>query len=319
MSIDVRRLLLALVVLGVTVAPLYFFVLQSGADKEEGFANARLVDTPPVRGVAIGAGEQQAKVGTKNGELAPDFEISTPDGSRLRLSELRGRPVLISFFALWCGSCLAEMPEIKAVQEERGLESFTVLAVNTGETRERAMEFIDFIDATFVYGLDFGLTVSDAYGIHGLPYTVYIDASGVVRAAYAGQANSSRLNAYLDAAFKGAEPSDQPFEIRLISSIPREHVLQVESQGPGTLLLTSRRLRCDSTYCADSVAAALKTMSGVSGVQAATAKDGQPALEVRFTPDSIAQAEIVSAVVGMLNAIDDPLFDTPLEVRFTDQ
>jgi peroxiredoxin len=209
-SVDIRRLVLALFVLAVASAPLYFLVLRNGSERPAGFTNARLIDTPPVSDNTQVTAAAPQKVGLKAGELAPNFEISAPDGSRVRLSDLRGRPVLISFFALWCGSCLAEMPEIKAVQTERGRESFTVLAVNTGESRDRAMEFIDFIDAPFVYGLDFDLTVSDAYGVRGLPHTFYIDASGVVRAAYTGQANKSRLNAYLDAAVNGAEPGPCP-------------------------------------------------------------------------------------------------------------
>jgi thiol-disulfide isomerase/thioredoxin len=233
----------------------------------------------------------------------------------VRLSDLRGRPVLINFFALWCGSCLAEMPVVKEVHAERGVRSFTVLAVNTGESRARAMEFIDFIDAPFVYGLDFDLTISDSYGVRGLPQTIYIDANGVVRAVYAGQANKSRLNAYLDAAFAAGEPRPQPFELRLVSNIPREHVLLLDAREPGLLALASRRLRCDATYCADSIASELEARSGVISVQEGRTDDGEQALEVRFDASLIGQDEIVNAVVTALESLADPLYDSPLEVR----
>jgi thiol-disulfide isomerase/thioredoxin len=304
--IDVRRLAVALLVLAAAFVPLYLLLLRPEGEEAQGLANARLLETP---------GSSASKVGLKSGELAPDFEISTPEGGRLRLSKLRGRPVVVNFFALWCGSCLAEMPLVKAAQKERGLDAFTVLAVNTGESRERALEFIDFIDAPFAYGLDFDLTVSDAYGVRGLPHSVFIDANGVVRAVYTGGVTTNRLSDYLDAAIRAAEPGPQPFELRPISNIPRDHFLQVDVQGPDRLALTSRRLRCDSAYCADPVATALKAMVGVTDVTSPTSDEGGFVLEVRFEPSTLKQEEIVDAVAAMLNELADPLYDTPLEIR----
>jgi peroxiredoxin len=307
MQIDLRRLVLVLPLLAATLVLLYMFALRPEVETDAGFANARLLDTPAAGG--------ELKVGVREGELAPDFEISTPDGLRVRLSDLRGRPVLINFFALWCGSCLAEMPVVKDVHAERGVKSFTVLAVNTGESRERAMEFIDFIDAPFVYGLDFDLTVSDAYGVRGLPNTVYIDANGVVRAVYAGQANKRRLNIYLDAAFAAAQPSPQPVELRLVSNIPREHVLLVDARDPGRVVLTSRRLRCDASYCADRVAPELEAIGGVTSVQVRRTDEGVREIEVLLDASLTGHDEVVNAVVALLESLADPLYDTPLEVR----
>ncbi len=306
-----RRLVLAVLLAGAVLVPLYLFVFPSGADESLGLANARLVDTPA---------SPDLNVGLKDGELAPDFEMSTSEGSRFRLSDLRGRPVVVSFFALWCGSCLSEMPVVKAAQEERGLDSFTVLAINTGESRERAMEFIDIIDAPFLWGLDFDLTVSDAYGVHGLPYTIFIDADGIVRTTYTGATNKSRLSTYLDAMLASAKPAPLPNELKFVTNIPREHVLHVDARGDDQLVLTSRRLRCDYAYCADSIAAALRGMPGVVTVLAAqNPGTGEPALEVRFAPSEVSQDAIVTTTVAALSELDDPLFRaTPLDVRFTD-
>ncbi|MGD9715341.1 MAG: TlpA family protein disulfide reductase, partial [Thermomicrobiales bacterium] len=107
-----RRLAIGSFVLAALMLPFYLLVLKPEKALEPGFSNAALIDTPAAAG--------QQKVGLKVGELAPNFAISTTDGGRITLAELRGKPVLISFFALWCGSCLSEMPIIDSVHERRG-------------------------------------------------------------------------------------------------------------------------------------------------------------------------------------------------------
>ena len=92
------------------------------------------------------------------------------------------------------------MPEIKALQEQRGSVAFSVLAINSGETEAQAAEFIEYIDAPFLYGLDIGLVLTDAYGVYGLPMSVFIDSTGVVQMTYRGHADRPRLERYTDAA-----------------------------------------------------------------------------------------------------------------------
>jgi len=305
--IDLRRLAIGSIVLAAVSLPLYFFVLRPDGSLEPGFSNAVLLDTPPARGLI--------KVGLREGELAPNFEISTPDGSRVRLSDYRGKPVLISFFALWCGSCLAEMPDIKALQEQRGLNSFSVIAINTGETRSRALEFIDFIQAPFVWGLDFDLTVSDAYGVYGLPYTIYVDSDGIVRVVYSGLAEKARLEAYVETAFNASVPPSLPGRLRTISNIPRDRVVTVETRATDRVLFTSRSLRCDASYCASSATERIRGLVGIQSVRTGIA-DGIPSLEVRFDPTAIEQSLVINTLVSALEGLHDPVYETALEVRF---
>ncbi|HEU0073780.1 MAG TPA: TlpA disulfide reductase family protein, partial [Dehalococcoidia bacterium] len=215
--VDPRRLLAGVVVLAVLAIPLYFVALRPAEETDATVSNPVVLETPP--------SDAASEVGLEVGQLAPDFEISTTDGRRVRLSDFRGRPVVVNFHALWCSSCLVEMPELKAAQEERGLDSFAVLAVNSGETRERAIEFEDFLDAPFTFGLDLNLTVSDLYRVRGLPATVFIDAEGVVQTWYAGYTGVERLNLFLDAAINAQPPGELPVVIRLINTIPRDRVL----------------------------------------------------------------------------------------------
>jgi thiol-disulfide isomerase/thioredoxin len=301
---DAKRLLIVVPLLAALLAGAYF--LTNGANHGDSITSARLLAT---------AGKDSGRgVGLGPGELAPDFEISTSEGKHLRLSELRGRPVLINFWATWCGSCLTEMPEIKALQEEKGLDAFNVLAINAGEPLTSARKFIDFLQAPFVYGLDPGLVVSDAYGVYGLPVSVFIDSEGVVQTTYNGHASRQRLEAYVRAAIEATPPGGFPETLRLVSTVPRERVLTVTKREKGRVELSSRSLRCDARYCAEEALAALKTERGIVSLRLDSAP-AQPVLSLRYDAAVLAERDVIDAVVKALEAYDDPLYHGALEVR----
>ena len=308
--VDPRRFVIGAIVLAALFIPLYFLLLQPSKETDPTVQSPVLVDTPP--------SPAASEVGLEVGQLAPNFEISTTDGRRVRLSDFRGRPVVVNFFALWCTSCLTEMPEIKAAQEERGIDSFAVLAVNAGETRERAMEFVDFLEAPFTYGLDSNLVVSDAYRVFGLPATVFIDAEGVIQIVYAGYTGQERLGIFLDAAISAQPPGELPVVLRLINTIPRDRVLSVETVSEGELKLTSRSLRCDSGYCGvESVVADLESFATVSVVD----RDDEttnPWISVRFDPGLLTPEQIVDITVQALESRADPVYERPVTVTYVD-
>ena len=306
--IDHRRLVVGAIVLAALFLPLYVLVLEPAQETDPSVEVPVLVDTP-----ANGA---TSEVGLNVGQLAPNFEISTTDGRRVRLSDFRGRPVVVNFFALWCTSCLTEMPEIKAAQEERGLDSFAVLAVNTGETRERALEFVDFLEAPFTYGLDTNLVISDAYRVYGLPATVFIDSEGVIQTVYAGYTGRERLDIFLDAAINAQPPGDLPVVLRLINTIPRDRILSVEPVREDEIKLTSRSLRCDTGYCGvESVIEDLESFAGVS-VIARDDDAANPSLTVRFDAAVSTREEIVGITVQALQAREDPVYGRPITVAY---
>ncbi len=309
--IDPRRLVVGAVVLAALFVPLYFLLLQPSEETDPNVQSPVLVTTPP-NGAAT-------EVGLEVGQLAPDFEISTTDGRRVRLSDFRGRPVVVNFFALWCTSCLTEMPEIKAAQEERGIDSFAVLAVNAGETRERALEFVDFLEAPFTYGLDTNLVVSDAYRVFGLPATVFVDAEGVIQTVYAGYTGQERLDIFLDAAISAQPPGELPVVLRLVNTIPRDRVLSVETKSEGELKLSSRSLRCDSGYCGvEAVIADLESFVNVAVID----RDDDatsPSLTVTFDPGLLTREQIVDITVQALESRTDPVYERPVTVSYVNR
>jgi thiol-disulfide isomerase/thioredoxin len=307
--LNLKRLLAGAVVLALILLPIAVFLLDSNA----GTPRATLLDTPP------GAGSER-DVGIENGKLAPNFAVSGPNEERVKLSDFRGRPVLINFWATWCTSCLSEMPEIKALQAEMGYEAFSVLAINAGESLPEAQEFIDFIDApAFVYGLDPDLVVADAYSVYGLPLSVFIDSEGVVQSFYRGHADRSRLETFVTAAIEAKPPGPLPPVIRIVNTIPRDRVLFVLRQGEEELVFSSRSLRCDSLYCADSVVDLIDSSPGVIRTKLSATNLSEPTLSVRFDAALLPESDLVAALAAALGAIDDPVYDRPLEVRYFGQ
>ena len=121
-------------------------------------------------------------VGSAPGNMAPDFQLKDLGGRDLTLSELRGSPVLLNFWASWCGPCKAEMPLIQAVYEdkawsERGL---VILAIDIGEPVETVEKFIQENGLSFTILLDGTMEVAKTYNIRAIPTTFLIDENGII-------------------------------------------------------------------------------------------------------------------------------------------
>lgn len=117
------------------------------------------------------------------GQPAPDFSAATLQGSRLSLSSLRGRPLLINFFASWCTVCEVELPGIEQAYQEHQAGGFTVVGVNTLETGD-GLAFYRRMHLTFPAVYDPGNPgrIGAAYGVtQGLPASVFVDRAGRVQ------------------------------------------------------------------------------------------------------------------------------------------
>ena len=118
---------------------------------------------------------------------APDFLLTNLDGENVRLSDFRGKTVVLNFWASWCPPCRAEMPEFQALWDARGTEGtddLVIVAVNflREDTVSAASNFIT--QQEFTFPVVFDTTAGDVgvrYGVRGLPATFFIDRNGVVR------------------------------------------------------------------------------------------------------------------------------------------
>ena len=121
------------------------------------------------------------------GRMAPDFDLLLLDGTVARLSDYRGHPVWISFWATWCPPCRAENSDIQDLYDEFGpSHGLVVLAPSVGESPGTVGAYMSRAAVNFPAGLDGGTEIAAAYRVVGLPTHFFIDAGGVLRAMRIG-------------------------------------------------------------------------------------------------------------------------------------
>jgi len=120
-------------------------------------------------------------IGTEVGDLGPDFSLAAPDGRTVRLSDFRGHPVWINFWAPWCPACRTEMPRIEGLYQEHQADGLVVLGVAVQDSREAVVAFVDEVGATYPIVSDTDGRVAAQYGALALPVHYWIDHGGIIR------------------------------------------------------------------------------------------------------------------------------------------
>lgn len=112
---------------------------------------------------------------------APDFTVYDREGNSRSFSEFKGKPVILNFWASWCGPCVSEMPEFQSFYEQYGEEIHFVLVNLTDghqETVETASGFVDDQGYTFPVYFDTDVDAAMKYGVSAVPVSYFIDAEG---------------------------------------------------------------------------------------------------------------------------------------------
>ncbi len=120
---------------------------------------------------------QDAKIGS----VAPTFELYNLEQELVSLSDFRGKPVLINFWATWCPYCRDEMPYLQKVYEEWSTKGLVLLAVDKGENAAQVREFTQSSNLSFPVLLDTGESIAQKYNIRGIPTTFFIDKDGIIQ------------------------------------------------------------------------------------------------------------------------------------------
>lgn len=120
------------------------------------------------------------------GAPAPAFALTALDGQTVRLSDLRGKVVMLNFWATWCGPCSAEMPNIEKVYQNYRDQGVVILAINQGEFAEQVRGYADLYQLHFPILLDESTEVGRLYRVRALPTTFFIDRDGIIRQVQIG-------------------------------------------------------------------------------------------------------------------------------------
>lgn len=135
-----------------------------------------------------GGTTQGAIPAPQKGFLAPDFALAAADGKMVRLSELRGRPVVLNVWASWCPPCREEMPALERVYRAYQGQGVVILGLNSTfqDSREEALAFAAGQGLSFPIVFDEQGQATRLYQVRALPTTFFIDAQGIIQEVIAG-------------------------------------------------------------------------------------------------------------------------------------
>ncbi len=136
---------------------------------------------------------------TAIGRIAPDFTVADLDGTPIRLADLLGRPVIVNFWASWCGPCVEEFPLLRAAAARHAGDGLVVIGIVYRDRSEAARDFMVRNGATWAAAMDPGERVATDYGILGAPETYFIGRDGTIVARQIGQISAGSLDEKLAA------------------------------------------------------------------------------------------------------------------------
>ncbi len=134
-------------------------------------------------------------------QTAPDFTLKLLDGTEVTLSKLRDRPVVINFWATWCGYCVKEFPDFQELWEEYD-GKIHILAVNVGETKKVIEDFLKKTPYTFPIVMDTAYKASTAYRVSGIPVTYIIGKDGSIIFSRVGMMSKKDMISAVEDALK---------------------------------------------------------------------------------------------------------------------
>jgi len=128
------------------------------------------------------------------GDAAPAFSLADLDGNPVRLVDLRGRPVIVNFWASWCGPCVEEFPLLTSAAAMHQGDGLAIVGIVFQDRSEAARAFLARMGATWPVAMDPGDVIANRFGIIGPPDTFFIDRDGVVVGRQIGQLSAADLD-----------------------------------------------------------------------------------------------------------------------------
>ncbi len=127
--------------------------------------------------------DSEPSQGAQVGNQATDFQLPSLDGQEVSLSQFLGKPVLLNFWASWCGPCRDEMLFLQEIFEDKewAEQGLVLLAINVGEKPDTIEEFMDSYGLSFTVLLDANHDIARKYRARSIPMTFFIDRNGIIK------------------------------------------------------------------------------------------------------------------------------------------
>ena len=197
-----KSLIITLIILMVVVgvAAVLYPKLSAGMQPQQ---LATTATTPPTEAVQETLPEEAKTEATEPEPVsAPDFTVLDWDGNEVKFSDFVGKPIVLNFWAHWCGPCQMEMPEFNAAYERLGGE-VTFLMVHEGAAVDDGKEKVTEGGYTFPVVFDVDGSAGSIYGITAYPTSFFIDADGNLQAYYMGAMDAELLQQGIDLIYSG--------------------------------------------------------------------------------------------------------------------
>jgi len=139
-------------------------------------------------------GVDNADTGLQPGDRAPNFQLVLEDGRTLSLHDLHGQPVMLNFWATWCGPCRVEMPDIVELHESN--DELVVVAVNQMEEQDKIVGFVEEFQMSMPVAVDKNGEMRRLYEIRGMPTSIFIDRDGRIDTVWSGPLTADKLQEF---------------------------------------------------------------------------------------------------------------------------
>lgn len=148
--------------------------------------------------VVLGWGLVKSARGQVQSGTAPDFSLTGFDGRNVTLNQLRGKVVIINFWASWCLPCREEAAYLENTWRKYQDQGVVFIGVDYVDTEKEARAYIQEFDITYINGPDLGTRISQAYNIKGVPETFYVDKKGQLHGLDIGPLKAPDLDNKID-------------------------------------------------------------------------------------------------------------------------
>ncbi|SFC42925.1 Peroxiredoxin [Bacillus sp. OV322] len=140
--------------------------------------------------------KETGRIGLEAGDQAPDFELASFNGKKLKLSGFRGKTVILNFFTTWCPPCRSEIPEMQRFFQKNQNRDITILAINlTANDRSLAavQDFVKNNNMTFPIALDKKGKIGSLYKVYTIPTSYILDKNGMIRNVMIGPMDEKKM------------------------------------------------------------------------------------------------------------------------------